>query len=88
MDKEEIYKKAWNKWGIDAQVLMLIEEMGELTTQLCHYMRGRCRAEDIAEEIADVLIMLEQHMQELNILDKVADWIEVKLKKLEAKLND
>lgn len=40
--------------------LCLLEEMAELQDALCKFKRGRRTAEDIAEEIADVGIMLDQ----------------------------
>ncbi len=43
-------------WGDDKQIRAAIEEMGELTAILCRYVRGRVPAEDVHEEIADVLI--------------------------------
>ena len=40
---EEYYKKAYqsyvDEWGLDAQLLMAIEEMSELTKEICKYMR-------------------------------------------------
>ena len=42
------------------QVIVLIEEMAELTKALTKSMRGEHNLADIAEEIADVQIMLDQ----------------------------
>lgn len=39
---------------------MVFEEMSELQKELCKYARGADNVEHIAEEIADVQIMLEQ----------------------------
>lgn len=41
-------------------MLMVFEEMSELQKELCKYARGAKNREHIAEEIADVRIMLEQ----------------------------
>lgn len=68
MDKYylQAYKKFLDKWGYDAQSLMCIEEMSELTKALCKYKRfGKedCLQEikdNILEEIADVLNTVEQ----------------------------
>jgi len=57
----ELYKKALEKWGNAAQKLMMIEEMSELTKELCKTFRefkGNIPA--ICEELADVDIMLMQ----------------------------
>ena len=57
----EIYKKAIDKWGVDKQLDMLIEEMAELTVALQHLRRGRPGAKDeVLEELADVNIVLSQ----------------------------
>ena len=56
--KPEVYERALNQFGITAQTDMLIEEMAELTQALLHDRRGR--TSNISEEIADVIIMLEQ----------------------------
>ena len=59
MDTTEIYNAAWNKWG-DKQYIMLFEEMAELTKEISKHMRGKQNQTEIAEEIADVQIMLDQ----------------------------
>ena len=62
----EHYKSFLDAWGYDAQALMVIEEMSELTKALCKYMRFNKEnapdevKENIKEEIADVLNTVEQ----------------------------
>ena len=51
---------AIDKWGGDAQVIMAFEEMSELQKELCKNFRGKINEAEIADEIADVEIMLEQ----------------------------
>ena len=55
---QEIFRKAVQTWGKAAQIDMMIEEMAELTKALLNERRGRDN--NIAEEMADVRIMLEQ----------------------------
>ena len=58
-----LYRGALNKWGIDFQYMMLIEEMAELTQVLTHAIRGKRAAmsgDRLAEEIADVQLMIGQ----------------------------
>ena len=75
----EIYREALNRWGAEAQTLMVFEEMSELQKELCKHARGRDNREAIAEEIADVKIMLEQMI----ILHDCEDMVEVhKFKKI------
>lgn len=80
MDEQKIYRDALAAWGPDAQTLMAFEEMAELQKELCKAARGRQNAAQIAEEIADVEIMLEQ----MKILHKCAATVaEQKARKLE-----
>jgi NTP pyrophosphatase (non-canonical NTP hydrolase) len=60
MTQEEIYKEAIATYGVESQRKMAIEEMSELTNALMKFDRGRNTVEDIVEEIADVIIMMNQ----------------------------
>ena len=65
MERTDAYKKFLEGWGYDAQALMTIEEMSELTKALCKYNRYKNTNDpklktDVIEEIADVLNMAEQ----------------------------
>jgi NTP pyrophosphatase (non-canonical NTP hydrolase) len=63
MSYEGIFRAAIAKWGLPLQVTVAIEEMAELTHALCRWQRfdnNVPNLENIAEEIADVQIMLEQ----------------------------
>lgn len=58
---EYIYTHAIGRYGKQAQILVAIEEMAELTKALCKNInRGEDNLENILEEIADVEIMVEQ----------------------------
>lgn len=57
---EDIYRDALNVWGAQNRIFKLFEEMAELTASICHHMESRDTVEHIAEEIADMRIMLEQ----------------------------
>jgi len=64
-EKARIYQEALNQWGEDSQINMAIEEMAELISALQHYRRlekwgHKATLGDIAEEVADVEIMMEQ----------------------------
>lgn len=61
MDQESyICKRAVEVFGKDTQVLMYFEEAGELAQAISKDKRGFKNKANIAEEIADVEIMLEQ----------------------------
>lgn len=89
MSKEErsnIYMKALEKWGTNAQFTMVYEELGELATALARYERGRTTDEDVITELADVTIMCEQ-MALLFGQEKYEKEIENKLNRLTERLN-
>lgn len=56
------YKEFLDSWGFDSQSMLAIEEMSELTKEICKMKRKRSdfKEEDMIEEIADVLNMVEQ----------------------------
>jgi len=56
----DVLALALERWGTQAQVLMMVEEAAELVVALLHYRRGRATVEQVAEEIADVWIMAHQ----------------------------
>jgi len=47
-------------WGEDAQSRMAIEEMAELTKELCKHYRGEVNQASIIDECADVMITVAQ----------------------------
>ena len=60
--EEETLKQAIDLWGIDSQFRMLQEECAELIVATSHLLRNRSTSEmiNVIEEIADVLIMIQQ----------------------------
>lgn len=55
-----LYERALAEWGEPLQIVMLIEEMAELVAALTHRLRGQKNHKKLAEELADVEIMIEQ----------------------------
>lgn len=58
-----LYRLVLDTYGPKAQTVMVFEEMAELQKELCKHARGTDNREAIAEEIADVQIMLEQMIE-------------------------
>nr|DAY42970.1 MAG TPA: nucleoside triphosphate pyrophosphohydrolase [Caudoviricetes sp.] len=58
----DTYKQAIETYGVRAQKLMAIEEMSELTKEICKDFRGKLDREHLIEEMADVLITMDQLM--------------------------
>lgn len=59
-DQKNSLIHAINHFGVDHQIDKAVEEMGELITALSRRRLERSHREDIAEEIADVLIVANQ----------------------------
>ena len=60
MDRELVLQNAIYIYGEESQMRMMIEEMSELTKELCKLFRGEGNTGHILEEMADVQIMLDQ----------------------------
>ncbi len=56
-------------YGHESQKMMLLEEMAELQKEICKEFRGELNKDAITEEVADVLIMLEQVQMMYDISD-------------------
>lgn len=72
----EVFKKAIETYGEANQIVVLFEEMSELTKEVCKSIRfnkDKYR-NHIAEEIADVEIMLEQAKLVYGVDDDVEMW--------------
>lgn len=82
----DILKAALDKWGAGAQTVMVFEEMSELQKELCKHSRGANNVDNIAEEIADVQIMLEQMMILHDCKEAVDYWKEFKIRRLSERL--
>lgn len=87
MEKKELYEKAFKKWG-DLQIVVAIEEMAELQKELTKALRGKPNRGNIAEEIADNEIMLEEMRQYFGLGLSVDVVKKHKLERLEERLKD
>ena len=85
--ENEILLSALTKWGAGMQTVMVFEEMAELQKELCKSLRGKDNRGYIAEEIADVRIMLDQMVILHDCAEDVDTWRKVKLGRLEKRLS-
>ena len=69
-------------FGVDHQLWVFVGEVAELLDDVADYKRGRCTVDDIAEEIADVEIMLEQLKVIYQCYGAVAYWRQAKTERL------
>ncbi len=84
---DSVIERAIKTYGEEAQLWMVIEEMSELAKEICKYKRGMNNPETIAEEIADVQIMLEQAKIIFGNSRRVNEMIEYKLNRLQSRLD-
>lgn len=78
-NRSSLYQLALQKFGPDSQLMKLIEESAELAAAASRNINGLGNEADMASEMADVEIMIEQFR--LNGLGKLIDF--QKTKKLE-----
>jgi NTP pyrophosphatase (non-canonical NTP hydrolase) len=72
-------------YGYYSQKIKAVEEMSELTTEVCHSLIDRDHT--VEEEIADCFIMLVQ-LQKMYNSDLVEKHIVAKLKRLEKRIKE
>ena len=85
-ERVQIYRQAIDAWGAENQEKMVVEEMSELTKEICKHWRGRDNLDAIADEIADVTIMLEQMRLIYNLNDSVCSHMDTKILRLQDRL--
>lgn len=86
MDERKILGRAISFYGSEIQRVVAIEELSELQKELCKSLRGQTDGQHIAEEIADVQIMLEQMMILYELHYDVAAWRWKKVDRLRDRL--
>lgn len=85
---KEIYQIALQKYGAENQILMVFEEMSELQKELCKSLRGKDNVCEIAEEIADVRIMLEQMVFMYGVHGEVKRQHKLKMERLNERIKE
>lgn len=100
----KVMQEAIDHYGEESQLDMAIEEMSELTKAICKYKRAVKERErdichstakdvifakdDIMEEIADVLIMLEQMLMIFDCERRVSAIASKKIRRLKARIDN
>lgn len=88
LDDNAICQAALETFGKELQVTMAIEEMSELTKELCKNSRGQENTTHIAEEIADVEIMLQQMVILFDCAGQVETFRRYKLERLATRIKE
>ena len=87
VEYKETMRRSNRTYGEDAQKVVAIEEMAELQKEICKDLRGDGRSDHIAEEIADVEIMLKQLKNMYECETDVQQWIYRKLRRLKERMD-
>lgn len=82
-----ICSRAICHYGEESQRLIAIEEMSELTKELCKFSRDQSSRDKIADEVADVYICLNQIELMFKLRDTVNERMAFKLKRLEQRMD-
>ena len=87
-ERNDLYRDAWDLWGPGLQVDIAIEEMSELIKALLKARRnGQVFNEGVYDEIADVIICMEQlrFMAHEDFVDPI---VEFKLERLRQRIKN
>lgn len=79
-ERLKVYAKLYDLYR-EKQLYVALEELSELQKEICKSLRGKADLDALKEEIADVVIMLEQllfffDIKEKQILEKMNEKIE------------
>lgn len=84
-ENQKLFKQCLEKWGYKCQMGMVIEECAELIAAIQQYDRGRITEEQVAEEIADVMITTAQ--ARLIVSPEIVDgFVKSKIERLRGRL--
>lgn len=88
IEERRIFLKAIIHYGIENQKNQAVEEMSELIKEICKANRGMINTDNVAEEIADVEIMIDQLKIMYSLGDSVDKFRKYKIKRLEYKIEN
>ena len=85
-ERKVTYNAALRKNGLETQMRKAVEEMSELIKEICKIGSGEGSTVALADEIADVTIMLEQLKLFYHVHDIVDEHVDMKIRRLQGKL--
>ena len=87
-ERKAVYADALRTWGADAQLVVALEELSECAKEICKALRGKVNIGNLAEEVADATIMLEQVRQMFAINGRVCTIMDSKIERLHDRLEE
>lgn len=85
-ERAKVYVNAFITYGEDCQIVKAVEEMSECIQAICKVYLGGEDFSNLAEEIADATIMLEQLRIIFNNNEEVCRYMDEKIIRLDEKL--
>lgn len=85
-ERVKTYTNALITYGDRKQMVKCIEELSECQKAICKILIGGENFDHLAEEIADASITLEQMRLLFNINDRVCEYMDAKVKRLDDNL--
>lgn len=86
--RSKIYAEAAETFGNNMQIVVALEELSEVQKELCKALRGKINTFNLAEEVADATIMLEQLRQMFNINEQVCGYMDEKVLRLQQRIKE
>jgi hypothetical protein len=82
-ERVKTYTNALIHYGDRHQMIVAIEELSECQKEICKILRGGENFPHLAEEIADVLITMEQMTLMFGLEDQVSKYMDIKVTRLD-----
>lgn len=85
-DRAKVYINALVHYGDRDQMVKAVEELAECQQTICKAILGQGNIDHLAEEVADATIMLEQIRLYFGINDRVIQYMDEKVQRLDGRL--
>ena len=85
-ERKQTYAHALFRYGPVHQLNKFDEELGEFLTELGRMRNGDGNKANLAEELADLTIMLEQLRLIFEVNDDVCEWMDKKILRLQQRV--
>ncbi len=72
-ERAKVYDQALETFGRENQLIVALEELSECQKEICKALREQHDLTNLAEEVADATIVLEQ-VRRIFGIDNVKDW--------------
>lgn len=87
-ERLEVYKEASLIFGEETQLVVALEELSEIQTEICKALRGFVPPAQLAEEVADATIILEQLRYIFGIGKAVDMMVDIKISHLAQRIEE